>query len=61
MNSGAMTALLVRLGVGLVVILGIFMAFRVFDPKAPGQLINIAITIAAIIILLAPTNWFSRR
>jgi len=61
MNSGAMTALLLRLGVGLVMILCIFLGFRVFDPKAPGQLINIVITIAAIVILLAPTRWFSRR
>ncbi len=60
MNSGAMTALLVRLGVGLIIILCIYLAFRFFDPKAPGQLINIAITIAAIVILLAPTNWFKR-
>ncbi len=58
MNSGTMTALVVRLGVGLVIILGIFLAFRFFDPEAPGRLINIAISAAAIVILLAPTKWF---
>jgi len=60
MNSATMSALVVRLGVGLVIILGIFLAFRFFDPKAPAGLLNIAISAAAIVILLAPTKWFTR-
>lgn len=58
--SPIVTALLVRLAAGLVLILLIYVGLRTFDPSASHETINIVISVVALATLLAPTKWFRR-
>jgi len=58
--SPIVTALLVRLAAGLVVIVLVHAGLRVFDLAVSRPMINIVISVIALATLLAPTKWFRR-
>jgi hypothetical protein len=58
--SPSVTALLVRLAVGLVLIVLVYVGLRLFDASASHETVNIAISAVALVTLVAPTRWFKR-
>jgi hypothetical protein len=60
MNSPLVTALLFRLGAGLIAIALAWLALRIFDPSASRELLNVVVSVLAIIALLAPNKWFQK-
>jgi hypothetical protein len=58
--SPVVTALVVRLAAGLVVILLVYGGLRAFDPQVTRETLNIVVSAIALATLLAPTKWFRR-